>query len=204
MSIMVVGTEVSGEFSFANLADTISEKGGVLLGSMFGVGLMAAGLSSSITSPLAAAITAKSTFNDERNLWDEKGIRFKAVWMVIMLIGLVLGLSGLKVVPVIIAAQAINGFLLPVIACYLLIIVNRRDLLGEHSNGVLLNIISLLIIGICFFVGMNNVFSAAGKVFGHPEWANLNYLKMIVSFVGVVLMSMLVFKPSAKNRPKKT
>ena len=193
MCIMVVGTEVSGEFTFVNLAETISEKGGVFLGSMFGVGLMAAGLSSSITSPLAAAITAKSTFNDERNLWDEKGMRFKSVWMTIMVIGLVLGLSGLKVIPVIIAAQAINGFLLPVIACYLVLIVNRKDLMGEFGNGIALNIISLAIIGICFFVGLNNVFGAASKIFNRPEWVGLNLLKVLISALGVIFMAYKIY-----------
>ncbi len=199
MAIMVVGSEVQGEFSFANLASTISEKGGNFLGLLFGIGLAAAGLSSSITSPLAAAVTAKSTFNDERNLWSEKSIRFKTVWISIMLIGLMIGLSGVKAIPVIIAAQAINGFLLPIIACYLIIIVNGRALLGEHINGVFLNILSLIIIGICFFVGMNNVFSAAGKIFAHPEWTELNYLKMIISLVGVAFMSILVFKRREKH-----
>jgi Mn2+/Fe2+ NRAMP family transporter len=192
MSIMVVGTEVSGVFSFENLATTISSKGGVFLGSMFGIGLMAAGLSSSITSPLAAAITAKSTFNDSRNLWDEKGYRFRSVWMTVMIIGLVMGLSGLKVIPVIIAAQAINGFLLPIIACYLLIIVNRSDLMGEYKNGLVLNILSLLIIGICFFVGINNIFSAAGKIFGQQTWIDLLLPKVILSFLGVVLMTWVI------------
>lgn len=194
MSIMVVGTEVGGEFTFEKLASTISSRGGNFLGFMFGVGLMAAGLSSSITSPLAAAITAKSTFNDSRNLWDEKGLRFKSVWMTIMLIGLSMGLSGLKVIPVIIAAQAINGFLLPIIACYLLIIVNRRDLMGEHKNGIVLNILSLVIIGICFFVGMNNIFGAASKIFNQPQWIEWTTLKMIISAIGVAFMARVIMR----------
>lgn len=194
MSIMVVGTEVTGEFSFENLARTIGDKGGKFLGCLFGIGLAAAGLSSSITSPLAAAVTAKSTFNDSGNLWDEKGLRFKAVWVSVMLIGLFMGLSGLKVIPVIIAAQAINGFLLPVVACYLLLIVNRVDIMGEYRNGLLLNILSLVIIGICFFVGMNNIFSAASKVFEKPEWNDYNNIKAIISIIGIALISFKVFR----------
>lgn len=194
MSIMVVGSEVNGVFSFENLAATIGDKGGRLVGLLFGVGLMAAGLSSSITSPLAAAVTAKSTFNDSRNLWDEKGNRFKAVWMTIMVIGLAMGLSGLKVIPVIIAAQAINGFLLPIIACYLLIIVNRADLMGVEKNGLILNGLSLLIIGVCFFLGLNNIFSAASKIFAQANWNEFFQLKIMISAIGVVLMAWSIMR----------
>ena len=194
MSIMVVGTQVSGEFSFVNLAETLRSKGGSFIGSMFGLGLAAAGLSSSITSPLAAAITAKSTFNDSRNLWDEKTIRFKSVWISVMLIGLVMGLSGLKVIPVIIAAQAINGLLLPVIACYLLIIVNRTDLMGAFKNGIWLNLISLFIIGICFFVGTNNIFGALSKIAGDPRINNLVQLKLVIAVIGVAIMAWVIIK----------
>lgn len=193
MSIMVVGTQVSGEFSFALLEQAISEKGGHVMGTMFGVGLMAAGLSSSITSPLAAAITAKSAFNDESDLWNEKSIRFKSVWMTVMGIGLFMGLLNLKVIPVIIGAQAINGLLLPIVACYLLLIVNRKDLMGEHKNGLLLNLLSLAIVGVCFFVGLNNIFGAASKVFSQPQWVDYNLVKFILSAIGVTLMGWKVF-----------
>ncbi len=198
MAIMVVGTQVTGEFSFDLLRDAIVSSSGSFMGLAFGVGLMAAGLSSSITSPLAAAITAESTFNDERNLWNPKTIRFKAVWMSIMLIGLFIGLLDVKVIPVIIAAQAINGLLLPIVACYLLLIVNKRSILGEHVNGLFLNIISLAIIGVCFFVGLNNVFSAVSKIFSHPEWNTLNLVKGLLSILGVVMMSVLVYKQRLK------
>lgn len=194
MSIMVVGSEVSGTFSFDNLAATIGAKGGSFLELLFGVGLMAAGLSSSITSPLAAAVTAKSTFNDSRGLWDEKAVRFKAVWMSVMAIGLLMGMLNLKVIPVIIAAQAINGFLLPVIACYLLLIVNRSDLMGRHKNGLALNLLSLLIIGICFFLGLNNIFTAVGRIFDQPSWGDLGPIKLLLSAGGVLLMAYLISK----------
>lgn len=199
MSIMVVGTEVSGIFSFDTLAATITDKGGKALGLLFGIGLAAAGLSSSITSPLAAAVTAKSTFNDERNLWNEKSMNFKAVWITIMFIGLVLGLSGLKVIPVIIAAQAINGFLLPIVACYLLIIVNRREIMGAYANSLTLNIFSLFIIGICFFVGLNNIFSAGIKIFGSSAFLVSIKAKIFLSLIGVIMMAIKLFLLNKKK-----
>lgn len=193
ISIMIVGTQISGEFSFAILESTISETGGKLMGTMFGIGLMAAGLSSSITSPLAAAITAKSTFNDEKDLWNERSVRFKAVWMSVMGIGLFIGLLGLKVIPVIIAAQAINGLLLPIVACYLLLIVNRKDLLGEYKNGLILNVLSLAIVGVCFFVGLNNIFSATGKILSNPEISTWNGMKAIISGLGTIAMAYIIY-----------
>lgn len=194
MSIMVVGTQVDGTFSFELLRDTISSSGGRWMGVFFGIGLMAAGLSSSITSPLAAAVTAKSCFDKRDGRWSENGYRFRLVWMLVMLIGLIMGLLNLQVIPVIIAAQAINGFLLPLVACYLVVIVNRRDIMGENLNGIILNFISLAVIGVCFFIGMNNIFGAASRITSQPFLLGLIPLKAGVSVVGMVLMGYLIYK----------
>ena len=167
MAIMVVGTQVVGEFSFQALAEVLATnlgKGGAVF---FGLGLFAAGLSSSITSPLAAAVTAKSLFGNQQN-WSVTSTNFRIVWAVILLIGLGFGLSEIKPVPAIILAQAINGALLPIVAAFLILAVNDRSVLPEkHLNSTFLNILMLIIVGITGFLGMNNFLKALTNVFSN-------------------------------------
>jgi hypothetical protein len=41
---------------------------------------------------------------------------------------------------------------------------------------------------------MNNIFSAASKIFGQPHWNELLLPKLILSFLGVVLMTWVITK----------
>ena len=48
--------------------------------------------------------------------------------------GLIL-LPGAPLVRIMVFSQAVNGFLLPVVLVLILILVNRRELMGEHTNS---------------------------------------------------------------------
>lgn len=56
----------------------------------------------------------------------------------------------------------LNGILLPVIAIYLMIVMNNKKLLGEHRNGWFINIIGTIITGVCIFLGGYSVLDAFG------------------------------------------
>jgi manganese transport protein len=55
--ILVAGAVVSGEFSFANVAAALESRLGGVARTMFAIGLFAAGFTSAVTAPLAAALT---------------------------------------------------------------------------------------------------------------------------------------------------
>ena len=183
MAIMVVGTQVNGEFSFAALAQTLDKnfgKGGALF---LGFGLFAAGLSSSITSPLAAAVTAKSLFDSQQN-WATNSFNFRMVWGIILLIGLAFGISDIKPVPAIILAQAINGALLPIVAVFLILVVNDPQVLPKkYLNSHFQNILLLLIVGITGFLGMNNFLKALTNLFD-----NLNTIQFELALGTAILL----------------
>lgn len=108
-----------------------------------GVGLMAAGISSALTAPLAAAYASKGLFG-----WsdDEKQWKFRAVWMLILLIGVIVSITNVDRVLIIQFAQITNALLLPFIAGYLLYVANSKGLMGKHTNGLLSNILGILVI----------------------------------------------------------
>ena len=128
----------------------------------FAVGLLSAGITSAITAPLAAAYTMSGLLGWGMNMNDR---RFRATWMMILFIGTVLAASGIRPVPAIIFAQAANGVLLPVTAVFLLVVMNRKDLLGAHRNGVLANCLGGLVVIVASGLGLFQL----ARVFGLVE-----------------------------------
>lgn len=159
MGILVVGATLAGEFSFVALADVLARELGGWSAWMFGLGLFAAGLSSAITAPLAAAITAQGLFgSDDNNRWHQQSWRYRGVWAFVLACGLLFGIAGASPVPAIIAAQALNGVLLPLVAIFLFLVVNDRDMLGPtHVNGKLMNALTIFVIMITMLLGARNV-----------------------------------------------
>jgi NRAMP (natural resistance-associated macrophage protein)-like metal ion transporter len=119
-----------------------------------GTGLFAAGLTSAITAPLAAAYAACGILGWKKDL---KSWRFRSVWLLILIVGILLSTLGMKPVPVILFAQAANGILLPVIALYLLTVMNDRQLLGEHHNGLPANLLGGGVVLITVFLGLKSL-----------------------------------------------
>jgi NRAMP (natural resistance-associated macrophage protein)-like metal ion transporter len=123
------------------------------------VGLFAAGISSSITAPLAAAYAMSGILGWGRNM---KSIRFRAVWATIILIGIVLSGIGLKPVQAIQFAQAANGLLLPLIAIFLLFVMNNKKLLGNYVNKTVSNVLGVIIVIITILLGVKSILGVFG------------------------------------------
>lgn len=120
------------------------------------VGLLAAGITSAITAPLAAAYVVKGCLGWKQGL---SSGRFKLVWGGVLLLGVILSSLGLKPIQIIRFAQIANGILLPVIAIFLLWIVNKTSVLGKYRNSLWQNILGVLVIGLAFFLGIKSVVS---------------------------------------------
>lgn len=123
------------------------------------LGLFAAGISSAITAPLAAAYATSGILGWNSGL---KSKKFKAVWMIILVIGMAFSVTGSSPIQAIIFAQITNGILLPVIAIYLLIIMNNKKLLGNNTNKLLQNILGLVIVIIMVILGGKSILFGLG------------------------------------------
>ncbi|MGI9544868.1 MAG: Nramp family divalent metal transporter [Cyclobacteriaceae bacterium] len=121
------------------------------------LGFMAAGLSSAITAPLAAAFATSGILG-----WKEgmSGKRFKIVWIFVLLVGLVFSSVGFKPIKVILFAQVANGLLLPIIALFLLWIMNDKTIMGRYANSILVNILAMLVVGLTIVLGAKSILSA--------------------------------------------
>jgi Mn2+/Fe2+ NRAMP family transporter len=120
------------------------------------LGLFAAGITSAVTAPLAAAYAVRGIFGWEKSLKSQK---FRAVWMTILLLGVALASLGIKPIEIIKFAQVANGILLPVICGFLLWVMNRRNVLGAYANNRFQNILGFLIFGVTLFLGLKSIWS---------------------------------------------
>ncbi|OAH54826.1 MULTISPECIES: Nramp family divalent metal transporter [Bacillaceae] len=127
------------------------------------IGLFAAGLSSAIASPLGAAITISSVLNWKNGMKDK---RYKLVFVAVMIIGIVSSGLGLKPMDVLLFAQALNGVLLPFIAIFLLIVMNNKKRLGDHTNSVKANIAGVIVALICTGLGIYSLVDAINVFMG--------------------------------------
>ena len=122
------------------------------------IGLFAAGITSAITAPLAAGFVASGCLGWSFNMRSKK---FRAVWMLILLVGVISSSSGIKSIDIIKFAQVANGILLPVIAGFLVWVMNKQSVLGIYKNNLKQNIFGFIILGISILLSLatlNKVF----------------------------------------------
>jgi len=129
---------------------------------LFGFGMFAAGFSSAVTSPLASAITAKSLFSTKKNehKWATNAGYFKIIIFGVLAIGLFFGFMGIKPFPAIVMAQAFNGLILPLIAVFLIYVVNDFKIMGKGNlNSIGSNIMMTIVLFIAILLGFNQIAS---------------------------------------------
>ncbi|HCD53503.1 MAG TPA: manganese transporter [Balneolaceae bacterium] len=157
MSIVVTSAALQGNEDIINAADMAVQLRPVLgdwAVYFLSTGLFAAGISSAITAPLAAAYAVKGIFGWEGDL---KSIRFKLVWMLILLIGVFFSMTSWSPVVIIQFAQVTNGILLPLVGGFLVYIVNQRSVMGEFTNKRWQNLLSIGIIAITVLLSVRSL-----------------------------------------------
>lgn len=171
VSIMILSTAAASLFALGmdvsnarDMALAIEPVFGPAARYLVATGLFAAGLTSAVTAPLATAYAMTEIFPPKDPA--QKLARFRAVALAIVFIGASVALLGIRPVELIITAQAANGLLLPIIAVVLLLVMNRKTLLGAHANGAVSNVAGGLVVLITFLLGARGLYRAAMSAFG--------------------------------------
>ena len=161
MAILIVGaantsTEITSAIDVSKGLESVF---GSFAGYMMGFGLLAAGLTSSITAPLAAGFVICGIMG-----WDQE-IKSKSMRIsmgVIVGLGLLFSSFGIKPIQLITLAQLANGILLPVISGWIIWIAVQNTVLGKNKNTPLATGIAGFIWLITLVLGLKSV----GTVFG--------------------------------------
>ena len=162
ISILILSTAASALFgsgisvsSAADMAISVEPAFGVAAKYLVGIGLFGAGLSSSITAPLATAYALTEFGGLRRDGW-----QFRIIALTVLLIGTIVALIGVRPVEVILIAQIANGLILPIVATFLLVAMNRAKLLGTYVNSTLSNVLGSLVVIITFGLGLRLILRA--------------------------------------------
>jgi len=124
---------------------------------LLAAGLFAAGLSSAITAPMATAYAVSEILGMKS---DTTGTVFRFIALSVLAFGSLSALLELRPLEIILFAQLANGLLLPIIALFLVVVMNQKSLLGKHTNTWVSNIIGLTIVVLTSSLGVRMVLSA--------------------------------------------
>jgi manganese transport protein len=145
------GIEVT---SGAQMAEQLKPLFGPLTKWLFGIGFFAAGMSSAVTAPYAAAFASSGILGWEIQPHSR---RFRAIWLIVILAGLVVSLFRFNPISVIVFAQMANGLMLPAASIFLLVILNDRRKMGGMANNWKQNLAGVTVILIVTVLGVWNI-----------------------------------------------
>lgn len=156
MSIIISAAAIQSKeiISAIDLAQGLEPLFGIYSKYFLGIGLFAAGITSAITAPLAAAYVANGCLGWNSDL---RSFKFRFVWIFILGLGVLFSTIGFKSIEIIKFAQVTNGLLLPLIAGFLIWIMNKSSILGVNKNTKIKNILALLILGVTLFLGAKSI-----------------------------------------------
>lgn len=165
ISIAIVSTAASAFFgqqvqlnNAADIAPALQPIFGDYAGIFISIGLFSSGISSAVTAPLAAAFALSGLLNLNKEL---NSLSFKAIWFCILFVGVMIASLGYKPISVIWFAQVANGILLPLIALFLLVMMNNK-ILGQYKNTRKQNVLGGGVVLVALCLSGRSLLSAFG------------------------------------------
>lgn len=156
---VVLHGETMSTTSFTQLAPTLAPLLGQASVAALGLGFFAAGLSSAITAPLAAAYAVTEVLNLDTEQRDRV---FNWTWRLVLAFGVIVASLSLKPIELIVFAQFTNGVLLPITAAFILWIANDATLLGQYRNTTFNNAMGLFVLTVTCALGLRSILLATG------------------------------------------
>lgn len=156
MAIVVAASSLEGQniSSATDMAKGLEPLYGTYAKFLIGIGLFAAGVTSAVTAPLAAAHVMCGAFNWPSHV---KSIPFRITWMVILGIGVLFSSLGFKPIVIIRFAQVTNGLILPLIAVLLIWLSSKSSVLQNHTNHRITTIIGYFLIALLTLLGGKSI-----------------------------------------------
>lgn len=124
------------------------------------IGLFAAGITSAITAPLAAAYVTHGCLGWDGNM---KSFKFRMVWMFVLFLGVLFSSLGINPIEIIKFAQVANGAVLPIIVGILLWIMNKESVLGKNRNTRFQNSIGIIIFILSIVLGLKSIIQVINR-----------------------------------------
>ncbi len=156
---LIQGTEVT---SVVELAAPLEPLMGAWAPIFISIGLFSAGFSSAIASPMGAAATVSSFMRWKGGFENKK---YKLIFAIVIIIGIITSALGFEPLEVLLIAQALNGMILPLIAIFIMIVINKKGLMGEFRNSTALNVVGWTVTAVVTFLGVYSFIDAVTSFF---------------------------------------
>ena len=110
---------------------------GSLAPTLFGVGLLGASLLAALVVPLSSSYAIAEAFGVERSVSDRprQAPLFFGLFTAQLVVGAAIALAPGNLVSLAVNMQVLNGLITPVLLTFVLILANRRSVLGNAANG---------------------------------------------------------------------
>ena len=117
----------------------------------FALGLLAAGLSSALTAPLAASLTLEGAFHRDNQ---PSRRLFRSTWALVLLCGAGFAVTSQQPVELILIAQVTNALLLPLLALILIVLAARTSIMGQHASRAWQSGVAVLAAMVCGYLSV--------------------------------------------------
>jgi len=161
-----VGMEIG---SAKDAALALKPLAGAMAAQIFAFGLFIAGVFSATILPVATAFYVCEAFGFEAGIdkkWSEAP---QFYWLYTAIIALGAGiilLPNINLIGISIGSQQINGILLPIVLVCMMLIINKKEVMGKYVNNKTQNIIGwvtiTILVGLSAFLVFSVIFSAFG------------------------------------------
>ncbi|HEX2383712.1 MAG TPA: Nramp family divalent metal transporter [Acidimicrobiales bacterium] len=129
-------------------AQALEPVAGAAAEALFGIGLLGASALAAVVVPLATAYGVAEAAGTERSVsrtFAEAPL-FLGLFTGQVIIGASVALAPGNLIDLLLNLQVLNGLVTPVILTFVIILANRRSLLGDAVNGPVLRVVSALVV----------------------------------------------------------
>jgi NRAMP (natural resistance-associated macrophage protein)-like metal ion transporter len=135
----------------ADAAFSLRPLGGQYAYLLFAIGLLNASLFAACILPLSTAYTVCEALGFESGLDRKFGDAPVFYWLYTALIAAgaaIILIPGAPLIRVAVLSQVLNGVLLPFVLVFMLLLVNKRELMGRHTNSRPYNVVAWTLTGV--------------------------------------------------------
>ena len=120
------------------------------------IGLVAAGVSSAVCTPMGVSYVLAGLFGWKTNRSDK---RYTVINFLVLITGIIVAGMGFNPIALIMAAQMVNGVVLPVVVGVTIYLTASRRIMGEFANSTLENVLGTAIFIISLILGVSSIIS---------------------------------------------
>lgn len=120
------------------------------------IGLVAAGVSSAVCTPMGVSYVLAGLFGWKTNRSDK---RYTVTNFLVLITGIIVAGMGFNPIALIMAAQMVNGVVLPVVVGVTIYLTASRRIMGEFTNSTLENVLGTAIFIISLILGVSSIIS---------------------------------------------